>query len=93
MESHHERIFFIIIKIDRQRIGEKDMTSFQQIILVIMVFVCVYALIDRICTCIERCATTTKMHDKFKENVKAADTYYYTSTETERKSGEDGYGK
>lgn len=43
------------------------MTLVQQIIVLIILFLCVYTLIDRICKCIEHCATA-KAYSKFREN-------------------------
>lgn len=43
------------------------MTLVQQIIVLIILFLCVYTLIDRICKCIEHC-TTAKAYSKFREN-------------------------
>lgn len=34
------------------------MTAFQQALLIVIIFICTYAPIDRICKCIEHCATT-----------------------------------
>lgn len=43
------------------------MTAFQQALLIVIIFICAYALIDRICKCIEHCATA-KAYSKFREN-------------------------
>lgn len=43
------------------------MTLFQQVLLVLILFICVYTLIDRICKCIEHCAIA-KAFGKFQEN-------------------------
>lgn len=43
------------------------MIIFQQALLFIIVFICAYTLIDRICKCIEHCATA-KAYSKFREN-------------------------
>lgn len=43
------------------------MTLFQQVLLVLILFICVYTLIDRICKCVEHCATA-KAFGKFREN-------------------------
>ena len=43
------------------------MTLVQQLIVLIILFLCVYMLIDRICKCIEHCATA-KAYSKFREN-------------------------
>lgn len=43
------------------------MTLVQQIIVLIILFLCVYTLIDRICKYIEHCATA-KAYSKFREN-------------------------
>lgn len=43
------------------------MTTFQQALLIVFVFICAYTLIDRICKCIEHCATA-KAYSKFREN-------------------------
>lgn len=32
------------------------MTAFQQLLLIVIIFICAYILIDRICKCIELCA-------------------------------------
>lgn len=51
------------------------MTIFQQITVLIILYICVYALISRICKCIEHCATA-RAYSKFRENgviVKADD--------------------
>lgn len=42
------------------------MTMMQQIILILIVYILVYALIDRICKCIEHCAIA-RAYGKFKE--------------------------
>ena len=43
------------------------MIAFQQALLIVLIFICTYTLIDRICKCIEHCATA-KAYGKFKEN-------------------------
>lgn len=43
------------------------MTLFQQITLLIILYLCVYALISRVCKCIEHCATA-RAYSKFHEN-------------------------
>lgn len=43
------------------------MITIQQILFVLIIFICVYTLIDRICKCIEHCATA-KAYSKFREN-------------------------
>lgn len=43
------------------------MTLFQHVLLVLILFICVYTLIDRICKCVEHCATA-KAFGKFREN-------------------------
>lgn len=43
------------------------MIAFQQALLFVIVFICAYTLIDRICKCIEHCATA-KAYGKFREN-------------------------
>lgn len=43
------------------------MITIQQILFVLIIFICAYALIDRICKCIEHCATA-KAYSKFREN-------------------------
>lgn len=43
------------------------MTIFQQILLFLILYICVYALIDRVCKCIEHCSTD-RAFSKFKEN-------------------------
>ena len=43
------------------------MTFWQMVIAFIVVYLCVYALIDRICQCIEHCATA-RAYSKFREN-------------------------
>lgn len=43
------------------------MTLIQQIIVLIILYLCVYTLIDRICKCIEHCATA-RAYSKFREN-------------------------
>ena len=43
------------------------MTVFQQVLLFVIVFICAYTLIDRICKCIEYCAIA-KAYSKFREN-------------------------
>ena len=43
------------------------MTFGQVIIAFVIVYLCVYALIDRICQCIEHCATA-RAYSKFREN-------------------------
>ena len=42
------------------------MTFWQMVIAFIVVYICVYALIDRICQCIEHCATA-RACSKFRE--------------------------
>ena len=43
------------------------MTFWQMVIAFIVVYLCVYAFIDRICQCIEHCATA-RAYSKFCEN-------------------------
>lgn len=43
------------------------MITIQQILFVLIIFICAYTLIDRICKCIEHCATA-KAYSKFREN-------------------------
>lgn len=43
------------------------MTLIQQLIVLIILYLCVYTLIDRICKCVEHCATA-KAYSKFREN-------------------------
>ncbi len=43
------------------------MTSLQYLIMFLVLYLCAYALIDRICKCIEYCATA-KAYLKFREN-------------------------
>lgn len=43
------------------------MITIQQILFVLIIFICAYTLIDRICKCIEYCATA-KAYSKFREN-------------------------
>lgn len=43
------------------------MTLIQQLIILIILYLCAYTLIDRICKCIEHCATA-KAYSKFREN-------------------------
>lgn len=43
------------------------MTAFQQALLIVILFICAYTLIDRICKCIEQCATA-KAYSKIREN-------------------------
>lgn len=41
------------------------MTTFQQALLIIIIFICTYTLIDRICKCIEHCATTKAYSNQY----------------------------
>ena len=43
------------------------MIAFQQVLLIVLIFICTYTLIDRLCKCIEHCATA-KAYSKFREN-------------------------
>lgn len=43
------------------------MTFMQQIILFLICYLCVYALVSRICQCFEHCATA-RAYGKFQEN-------------------------
>lgn len=43
------------------------MTLIQQFIVLIILYLCAYTLIDRICKCVEHCATA-KAYSKFREN-------------------------
>lgn len=43
------------------------MTFMQMVIAFVIVYICVYALIGRICQCIEHCATA-RAYSKFREN-------------------------
>lgn len=43
------------------------MTLLQRIMLFIILYLCVYALISRVCKCIEHCATA-RAYSKFREN-------------------------
>lgn len=43
------------------------MTLIQQLIVLIILYLCAYTLIDRICKCVEHCATA-KAYCKFREN-------------------------
>lgn len=43
------------------------MITIRQILFVLIIFICAYTLIDRICKCIEHCATA-KAYSKFREN-------------------------
>lgn len=43
------------------------MTFVQIVIAFLIVYICVYALIDRVCQCIEHCATA-KAYSKFRES-------------------------
>ena len=43
------------------------MTFVQIVIAFLIVYICVYALINRVCQCIEHCATA-KAYSKFREN-------------------------
>lgn len=43
------------------------MTAFQQALLIVIIFICTYTLIDRICKCIEHCATV-RAFGKFQKN-------------------------
>lgn len=43
------------------------MTFIQIVGLLVMLFICVYSLIERICRCIEHCATA-RAYSKFQEN-------------------------
>lgn len=43
------------------------MTTFQQILLVFIIFICAYMLLDRLCKCIEHCSTA-RAFGKFREN-------------------------
>ena len=43
------------------------MTTFQQVLLVLIIFICTYTLLDRLCKCIEHCATA-RAFGKFREN-------------------------
>ena len=43
------------------------MTFWQMVITFVVVYICIYALIDRICQCIEHCATA-RAYSKFREN-------------------------
>lgn len=43
------------------------MTFWQMVIAFIVIYLCVYALIGRICQCIEHCATA-RAYSKFREN-------------------------
>lgn len=43
------------------------MTFLQQIILCVIIYLCIYALISRVCNCIEHCATA-RAYSKFREN-------------------------
>lgn len=44
------------------------MTFVQIVIAFLIVYICVYALINRVCQCIEHCATA-KAYSKFRESV------------------------
>lgn len=46
------------------------MTFMQQIILFLICYLCVYALVSRICQCFEHCATA-KAYGKFQEHNKS----------------------
>lgn len=43
------------------------MMLIQQLIVLIILYLCAYTLIDRLCKCIEHCATA-KAYSKFREN-------------------------
>lgn len=43
------------------------MTFWQMVIAFVVIYLCVYALIGRICQCIEHCATV-RAYSKFREN-------------------------
>ena len=42
------------------------MTIFQYTLLIVVIFICVYTLVDRICKCIEHCATA-KAYGEFRK--------------------------
>lgn len=44
------------------------MTAFQQVLLIVIILICAYILIDRICKCIELCAKF-KAYSKINENT------------------------
>ena len=46
---------------------EKIMTFIQFIVAFFILYLCVYALINRVCKCIEHCATA-RAYSKFREN-------------------------
>lgn len=43
------------------------MTLLQQLVIIFILYLCVYALISRVCKCIEHCATA-RAYSKFTEN-------------------------
>lgn len=42
------------------------MTIFQYTLLIVVIFICVYTLVDRICKCVEHCATA-KAYGEFRK--------------------------
>lgn len=43
------------------------MTLLQLILIIIVLYLCIYALISRVCKCVEHCATA-RAYSKFREN-------------------------
>lgn len=73
------------------------MTIFQYFLAFVVLYICIYALIDRVCKCIEHCSTAKAYGNFLKENERANDAILNAFNESVRNGAEkekrSSYGK